>query len=172
VINSRKLLAISFVISIGIFISVSPSKADEKILATITNNANSKIFQLIVDYNSQDQTLTDFKIANVTEGNVSSSQSLPLTNFIRDGLHFEGKGNQSFAEIKCLNFDDEQGGIIVIDLLYNIITGRRKTYEVQLAKDNIGWKLFYKGHSLSTIFAISNKLPIIGVVGTKELVMR
>lgn len=168
--TKKKLLLVSFMISSSIFLSVSNSKASEQVLATLSTDVTSDSYQLIVDCNDDAQTLKSFFIDTYSDGKLAKRDALPMDAFIKDGIKVNNKYN--FAKISSQNFDQEQGGMIIIEALYNILTGKRKSYEMQLAKDKIGWKLFSNGHAINQIIAHANRVPVIGIVGAKDLVMK
>jgi hypothetical protein len=169
-INSKKLMPLAFCFSTLIFINVS--KASEQILATISTDVQADSYQLIVNTDEDKQLLTAFYIDNFSSGQFSSRDELSIKTFIKEGIKLPHKGKINFAQIIGENFDEEQGGVIVIDTLYNILTGRRKSYELHIAKDKSGWKLFRAGKIITQIKALANKVPLIGVVGAKDLVMK
>ena len=168
-ISKNTILAISFCLSIGIFDSTL--KASEDIIATITTNVDSESWQLIVEHNEETRSLEAFYIDNFTPGKEANRDTLSMDQFINDGLNLPQKSPRSFARINGQNFDRNQGGMVIIDTLYNAITGKRKSYELHLARDNKGWKLFYQGKAISKIVAMANKLPLVGIVGAKDLSM-
>lgn len=168
--NSNKLMALAFCLSTLIYVNVS--KASEQILATITTDTMSDSYQLIVDSNEEERTLNAFYIDNFSNAQFSSRDELSMKTFVKEGITLPHRGKIAFAQINGQNFDDALGGVIVIDSLYNVLTGKRKSYELQLAQDKTGWKLFYKGKAITKIMAIANKLPIIGVVGARDLSMK
>ncbi|MDD4972773.1 MAG: hypothetical protein PHY93_00400 [Bacteriovorax sp.] len=168
--NSNKLMALAFCLSTIIFVNVS--KASEQILATISTDAQSDSFQLAVNSDEENQTLTSFYIDNFSSGQFLGRDELSMKTFIKEGIDLPHKGKINFAKIIGENFDEEQGGVIVIDTLYNILTGKRKSYELHLAKDKSGWKLFKAGQIITQIKALANKVPLVGVVGAKDLVMK
>lgn len=168
--TSRKLFALSFVLSICIFASVG--KAGEHVLATITTDVDSEAYQLAISASNEDESLDSFLISNYNNGNINNRDELSIKLFIKEGLKLGVHGPVTFVKINGQNFDEEQGGVIVIDALYNIVTGKRKNYELQLAKSQDGWKLFYEGRPITQIFAKSNKIAIVGVVGAKDLIMK
>lgn len=167
--NSKKLLALAFCLSTVIY--VNASKASEHILASISTNVQKDSYHLIVDINEEDQTLKTFYIDNFSNNQFVNRDELSIKTFIKEGIKLPHNGKITFVKITGENFDQEKGGIIVLDTLYNIITAKRKSYELQLAQDKSGWKLFYKGNAISKILAIVNKLPIIGIVGARDLSM-
>lgn len=169
-VNSKKLLALSFFISICIFVSVG--KAADQMLATVTTDADSLSYQLSVSYSDKDQVLTSFFISNFANGSFTNRDELPIKTFIKEGINMGVHGRVTFVKINGENFDEEQGGVIIIDAVFNLLTGKRKSYEMQLAKDQTGWKLFSEGKPITKILGKSNRVPMIGVVGAKELVMK
>ena len=169
-INSKKLLAMAFCLSTLIYINTS--KASEKLLTNIATDVLTDSYQLIVDLNEDDQTLKAFYIDNFTQGQFTNRDELSIKTFIEEGIILPHKAKLTFAKISGENFDEEKGGMIIIDTLYNALTGKRKSYELQMAQDKTGWGLFYKGKAISKILAVANKLPIIGVVGARELTMK
>lgn len=169
-IASKHLFAISLLISISIFSSVT--KGAEQILATITTDVNSDSYQFILEVNEDEHLLKAFYLDNFIIGQSRSREVLPLDRFLDAGLILPQAGNQVYAKINGVNFDNTLGGIIVIDTLYNGITGKRRSYELELAQDQAGWKLFYKGKPITKIMAIAHKVPILGIVGAKELSMK
>lgn len=168
--SSKKFLTISFLLSFCIFSSVT--KASEQLLATITTNVNNDSYQFAVDANDDEHMLNTFYIDTFINGKLSNRDTLPIGNFINERLSFPKDSKYSFVKIYSQNFDRELGGFIIIDTLYNAISGKRKVYEFQLAQDNDGWKLFYNGKTITKILAIANKIPIVGIVGARDLSMK
>ncbi len=169
---NNKLLFLSLLIALFILSWAPRSKASEQILATVTTDIDSDYYKLIVDTSDETQTLKTFFIDNFSNSKLTKRDSLEIKSFIKEGIVFNKKGKRTFAKITPENFDVEQGGMITIDILYNIITGKRRSYELHLAKDKESWKLFSHGKIINKILAHANKVPLIGVVGAKELVMR
>ncbi len=169
--SSIKLLIISLFIATTIFIAAKESKAEEQTIAVITTDVNNDSYQLIVDTSDDGQKLEAFKFDEYPKTE-TTKDFLPITNFINEGLRLPKNSRYNFASINSRNFDSEQGGIIIIDTLYNFITGKRKSYELHLAKDKSGWKLYDKGQVITRIFAYANRAPIIGVIGAKKLIMK
>jgi len=167
--SSQHLFAISLLISLTIFSTVT--KASEQILATISTDVNSDHYQFVVEVDQEARMLKAFYIDNFIVGENRSRDALPIESFLNEGIILPKNGNRVFATINAQNFDRGLGGVIIINALYNAVTGKRKSYEFDLAQDQSGWKLFYKGKAISKIRAIAHKLPLVGVVGAKELSM-
>jgi hypothetical protein len=167
-VSKNKLLLLSFCLSTLILV-IAPrkSQAAEQLLATVSTDVTTDVYHLVVDTNEDTQTLKAIYVDNVEGTNLKKRDSITIDSFVKEGAHFN-----NFAKIETNNFDDQQGGVIIIDAVYNILTGKRKSYDMQLAKDKTGWKLFKEGTPITQIIAHANKLPLIGVVGAKDLTMK
>ena len=168
--NSSKLLALAFCLSI--IISLNVSKASEQILADITIDVFSDSYQLKINANEENQTISAVYIDNLSNGKLVSRDEISINSFIKEGIKIPHNSPINFAKISGENFDKEQGGILTIDAIYNILTGRRKSIEMELAKDQSGWKLFKAGQNITQIKAVINKIPVIGMVGVKDFEMK
>ena len=164
----NKLLLYSLFLSILILLYAPKGKADELTLATLSTDVTPDTYALVVDVNEETQSLKSFFIDTFVEGKKSNREALTIDAFARDGI----KVRNNLARIEAENFLPDQGGLITIDAVYNILTGKRKSYELQLAKDKVDWHLFSHGKIISKIHAVSNKVPIVGVVGAKDLLMQ
>jgi hypothetical protein len=162
-------MVLAFVLSSLIYINAT--KASEEVMADISTDVSIDTFKLVIDTNNEEETINSFSIDNYENGHLTKRHNLLAKTFINEGIKIPVKGKIAFARIYSENFDEEQGGMIVIDTLYNLLTGNRKSYEVFLAKDRRGWKLFKSGKVITHIKAIAHKIPVVGIVGAKDLIM-
>jgi len=164
----NKLLLYSLFLSILILLYAPKGKADELTLATLSTDVTPDTYALVVDVDAETDVLKSFFIDSFSEGKRFNRDALTIDAFAREGI----KVKNNLARIETENFLPDQGGMITIDAVYNILTGKRKSYELHLARDKTNWHLFSHGKIISKIHAISNKVPIVGVVGAKDLVMQ
>lgn len=169
---NNKLLLYSLFLSILILMYVPKGKADELTLANLSTDVNSDTYALVVDVNNDTQSLKSFYIDSFSEGKRTKRDALPIEDFIKKGLTLPNNARFSVARIESENFQADQGGMIIIDAVYNFLTGKRKQYELQIAKDQTTWRLFSTGKVITKIFARANRVPIAGIVGAKELIMQ
>ena len=83
----------------------------------------------------------------------------------------EKREKYNVLNLKSDNFDFDRGGNILIDFLYNGITGDRKFIELELAKDKNRWKLFRNKANVSKFHVKVNKVIVLGTVGIKSIKM-
>lgn len=166
----KQILAFSFVVSLGIFSSVT--KASEQVLATITTDVNSDSYQFIVDSDDEARMMKSFYIDNYVDGKKSKRDAVSMDQFINTGLKLPKNSKVKFAEINGQHFDQSLGGSFEINTLYNVLTGKRKSYDFEMHQTGGLWTLYYKGRAITKIQAIAHHVPIVGVVGAKDLLMK
>lgn len=166
----NQILAFSFVVSLGIFSSVT--KASEHVLATITTDVNSDSYQFIVDADEDARLLKNFFIDNFVDGKKVKRDAVSMDQFISTGLKLPKNSKVKFAEINGQNFDQTLGGNFEINTLYNALTGKRKSYDFEMLQTSGQWSLYYSGKLITKIQAIAHHVPIVGIVGAKDLLMK
>jgi hypothetical protein len=168
--NSIKLLAISFLLAVTCF--VKTTHASEQTIATIGRDDSDTTYKLIINTDEDGRTITSF-YKDIYHGETKSSRDiLDLHVLMNAGIVLEQRNQYIVLKLKSDNFDEEQGGTISIDTLYNALNGKRKSYEVSLAKDELGWTLLNQGKAISKLFIQSNKVMLAGIVGIKNLQMK
>lgn len=168
--NLKTLFAISFLIATGIHSFAAHSA--EQTLATIGNDENSNTYLLVVDSTEGNRAIKTFYKDVYANGRKVSRETLDYRVLERSGMILEQRSQYVVLKLKSNNFDEQQGGIITVDTLYNGANGTRKSYDVQLAKEKSGWALINQGKIIKKIFIQTNKVMILGSVGIKNLIMK
>lgn len=171
--NLKSLISSTIVFAILISASIfSVAHANEQVIATVTSDENRAIFKLVID-SLDGRTITTFYKDYYIDGQkVYRDTFSPEGLLMKKGMILEQREKYIIMKLKSNNFDLEQGGVVVVDTLYNAISGERKSYEIQLAQGNSGWTLFKHGKSIKDITIKTNRVMLIGAVGIKNLVMK
>ncbi len=168
--NLKTLFAISLLIASAIHSFAA--HASEQTLATIGNDENPNTYLLVVDSTDGNRAIKTFYKDVYANGRRVTREALDYRVLLRSGMILEQRNQYVVLKLKSNNFDEEQGGIITVDTLYNGANGTRKTYDVQLAKEKSGWALINQGKIIKKIFIQTNKVMILGSVGIKNLIMK
>lgn len=168
--NLKMLFAFSLLTSVAIF--THAAKASEQTLATIGNDENKNTYLLIVDSTEDSRAIKTFYKDVYANGKKISREALDYRVLERTGMILEQRDQYIVLKLKSNNFDEQQGGIITVDTLYNGANGTRKSYDIQMAKERNGWALINQGKVVKQIFIQTNKVMILGSVGIKNLIMK
>lgn len=146
--------------------------AREETISITDNDDNNEIYNLLVDVDDSTDTLKGlFKDTYINGVKIRRDILNPLDLKTSDGVILEKRDNYNVLNLKSDNLDYDRGGRIIIDTLYNGISGERKSYDVELAKDKNSWKLFQKNKIVSKFHVKVNKVIVIGKVGIKTITM-
>ena len=146
--------------------------AKEEIIATITNDENKEVYNMIVQSDEQTDSIKAFYKDDYINGKKIERELLPSSDLLSNGLVLEQRGNKTVIKLTSSNFDQFRGGQLTIDTLFNGINGQRKKYDLELAKSLTGWKLFSGKKQISKLHIVVNKKVFIGSIGIKEIQMK
>lgn len=153
-------------------LSSSPLMAKEETLSITDNDDNNEVYNLVVNVDETTQSLTDlYKDTFVNGKKIRRDHLNPLDLKTKDGVILEKRDNYNVLNLKSDNLDYDRGGKIIIDTLYNGVTGDRRQVELELSKDKNSWKLFKGNVAVSKFHVRVNKVVILGTVGIKTIVM-
>jgi hypothetical protein len=147
-------------------------QAAEQTLATISNDDSSNTYQLIVDSTEDNRAIKTFYKDVFQNGKKISRDTLDYHVLDSNGMILEQRKQYIVMKLKSDNFDQEQGGVITVDTLYNGASGDRKSYEISMSKDENGWILMNQGKVVKDIAIQTNKVMFLGTVGIKNLIMK
>lgn len=146
--------------------------AREDVIATITNDENKEVYNMIVKSDDETNTITAFYKDDYLNGKKIERELLSSSELVRHGVVLEQRGERTVIALKSDNYDNERGGILTIDTLFSGINGQRKEYDIELSQSPQGWKLFKKGKVISKLHIVVNKKFLLGAIGVKEIQMR
>ena len=166
----NKLLVLSLLFTSSIIGSLA--QAAEQTIATINRDDNSTIYKLIVSPTPDNRAIKSLFKDVYMNGKKAGREILNLKVLNSAGIILEKRDQHVIMKLESNNFDDAQGGIINIDTLYNGINGKRKNYELALARAHQGWVLLNQGKEINSLLIQTNKVIVAGTVGIKNLVMK
>lgn len=154
------------------FLATTSLMASEEVLSVTDNDDNNEVYNLVVSVDDNTQTLQKlFKDIYVNGTMIKREELNPLDLKTSDGVIIERRGSYNVLNLKSDNFDYDRGGKIIIDTLYNGLTGERRSVDLELAKDKNSWKLFRNDKIVSKFHVKVNKIIIAGTVGIKTIIM-
>lgn len=154
------------------FLMAGAVHAREQVLATISSDDNKGVFNFVANIDDKNQNIKGFFKDNYNGGNKTAREALDVRGINREGVVLDKRGDHTVINLRSNNFDLERGGAVVIDTLFNGVTGERKGYEVELSRSGDTWKLFNRNTPVSKLFIEVNKKPIVGTVGIKNIRMQ
>ena len=146
--------------------------ASEQNVATITNDDNPNVVKFILDVDEQTHSVVNFYKETYLKSVLILRERLEPKSLEGQGIVLEERDNRIVLALKSLSFNETYGGELIIDTLYNGTLGERKNYDIELVREVDNWSLLSEGRKVNQLFIETNKLPIIGVVGIKNIQMK
>lgn len=159
-------------ISLFVFVlfSITNLEASTFNIVEITRDDSSLTYRLIVD--SEDESIID-QVRKETHLNGKLINNEILNpNELKKGIVLEEQRGFQVLVLRSSNFDMVHGGSVQVDTLYSGVTGERRSTYFDLAKHENGWALFYRNRIVKRLEIRVNRVPILGVVGIKELIIK
>lgn len=129
--TNKKLFALALLLSTTLY--MKNVHALEQALATISNDDSKNTYELVVDTSEENGSIKTFYKDIFLNGKKTSRESLDYKVLIQNGMVLEKRDKYIIMSLKSDNFDEEQGGIITVDTLYNGANGSRKEYDISMA---------------------------------------
>lgn len=162
-------LILCFVASLCLSLSAF---SQEEVLSITDNDENTEIYKLVVKVDKKTQSLKEFYKDTYSNGVKINRTVLNPEDLTTDsGVIMEERDGFNVLNLKSDNFDYYRGGRITIDTLYNGFTGERRGYDVELAKDKSGWKLFSNKKVVTKFHIKVHRIIMMGTVGIRTLLM-
>ncbi len=159
-------------ISLFVFVlfSITNLEASTFNIVEITRDDSSLTYRLIVD--SEDESIID-QVRKETHlnGKLINNEILNPDE-LKKGIVLEEQRGFQVLVLRSSNFDMVHGGSVQVDTLYSGVTGERRSTYFDLAKHENGWALFYRNRIVKRLQIRVNRVPILGVVGIKELIIK
>lgn len=154
---------LSLTLSLSVF-------AEESKVCVITSDIDAEQTDMIIDVDSEGS-LDSIRLYKTMDKKVVSDESHPIERVMDDGIVAAEREDRDIVLLKTKNFDPAVGGTVVMDYLYNGVTGARRTFNLLMSKVN-GKFVVSKvdGSRVNRMIFIGNRAPMISrVIGIKEI---
>ena len=121
--------------------------------------------ELVVDNKSD---IKQFKLIEIVKGK-TVEETIYDTDGAKEGIILMEQSGREVVKLVSENFSPYNGGNVVLDYLYDGITGKRKSLEMDLSRDGDEWSLYINGRKSTTMHFVKNKKALVGVVGIKDI---
>lgn len=157
----RYLLVLPFMLSLAF--------AGELKIVTITSDFDRLTTTFFIEL-KEDNTIDAMRIIRTqASGQVEADDSHPAERVITQGAVLYEQRGYEVVRLKLEKFDAKLGGTIVLDYLYNGVTGSRNRMKLKLEPTASGFELMdFHNKKVSKLYIISNRTPL-GAVGIREI---
>lgn len=162
--NMKRLLTLLLLVSLN-------ALALDHHMMTITNDSDDEILKFVVETDEQNTELQTM-IKKVYDGsmNYQGRDVYDAESVLSRGAVLTEMDGRKVVILKVAsNFKVETGGVLTLDYLYNGITGSRKSFQFTMSRSGDTWKVSKGGKKIKKLHFVTNKKPIVGTIGIKEI---
>lgn len=153
-----------------LFLFSSISLAGTQTLSTISVSEEKYIMKLELLLDAQSD-IRSFKLIELVKGKIITEE-IYQTSGAKDGIVLMEQSGRKVVKLQSDNFISHNGGDVVLDYLYNGISGERRKMKMDLSRDGDDWSLYINGRKTSKMHFVKNKKAIVGVIGVKKIEVR
>lgn len=153
-----------------VLLSITNLQAASFTIVEISRDDNNLVYRLVID--SADESIIDQVRKETYQNKKLINNEVLNPKDLKKGIVLEEQKGFDVLVLRSANFDMVYGGAVEVDTLYSGVTGERRSTYFDLTKHENGWALFYRNRLVKALEIRVNKIPILGVVGIKELIIK
>ena len=140
-------------------------------LVSITNDEDKEVTKFLLVTDNQNKEIIAFHKDTYSKKSNLLKRSTVQVNQIssRNGIILDQRDDRVIIALKSDNFATHNGGNLEVDTLYNGVTGKRKSYDIELVRAGKGWDLERWNSKFTKMHLKSKKIPLVGTVGISNI---
>lgn len=145
---------------------LSATEAQEKVLCTVSSDVDTSTGRMTYVMDEEGRAIAHLYKEAYENGKLTDRSEVDISDLNGKGIVLHQKDKYVTVRLYSHNFDDERGGVLYLDTLYNAVKGERKEYQIDVAKNERSEIVMSnKNKSFSHMKFIGKKAPIVGVIG-------
>lgn len=161
-----KNLKLAFIIS-SILFSINAFASE--VLCTISSDIDNNTAKLTYDIDQDSNSITHIYQESYENGKLTSKDELDVNSLTHGGIVLLQKDKTIVVRVWSDNFDQNLGGVMYLDTLYNGLSGERKQYELDMYKTNNGLTLANNKVEFNKMKFIAKRSKLFGVIGIEKI---
>jgi|GEM_PF-1914555 len=147
------------------------SMAAEKLMATITSDVDGNVCKFYLE-TKEDGTADGVRVFMTDEfGAVVSDDFHLAERVMAEGITIIEQQGREAVRLEVENFSVETGGTIVMNYLYNGITGSRRNTKLKMFRKGADFFLTdLMNAPVNRLYVYGNRIRIVGLVGIRDVV--
>lgn len=145
--------------------------AEEKVLCNVSSDVDSNTGRIVYEMDADGRRIEHLYVESYVDGKLDERVPVNFEEINGKGIILHKKDKYITVRLYGHNFDDERGGTLYLDTLYNAVKGERKEYQIDVSKNVKNEIEMRNNNSLfNQMFFKAKKAPIIGVVGIEKVI--
>ena len=163
--------SLSFALSVFMLSAlINATEAVEKVLCVVTSDVDSDTGKLVYEMDEDGRGIKHMYSEKWVNNKLVSREEINILDVNGDGIILHKKDKFVTVRLYSHNFDQERGGTLYLDTLYNAIKGERKEYTIEVSKNIINEIVMSNNKiAFNKMKFIGKKSPLLGVIGIEKV---
>lgn len=149
---------------------MSASEAAEKLLCLVSSDVDKDLGKMVYEMDEDGRSIKHLYSEKWVNNKLVERSEIQLDDLTGDGIILHKKDKYVTVRLYSHNFDNERGGVLYLDTLYNAVKGERREYVIEVAKnDKNEIEMISNKQTFSRMNFIGKKAPILGVIGIEKV---
>jgi len=140
----------------------------EKVLCTVSSDIDNDYGKIVYEMDEDERSIKHLFMDSYHNGTLSGRIEMKADG-LKDGVVLVKKDKYNVVRMHSDNYDAESGGVIYLDTLYSGVSGERREYEMEIAKDTSGMTLVHNKEVFSKMKFIAKRSRVLGVIGVEKV---
>ncbi len=149
---------------------INATEATEKVLCVVTSDVDADVGKLIYEMDEDGRGIKHLYSEKWVNNKLVAREEINILDVNGDGIILHKKDKYVTVRLYSHNFDEERGGTLQLDTLYNAIKGERREYTIEVSKNSINQiEMASNKVTFNKMKFIGKKSPILGVIGIEKV---
>lgn len=145
------------------------TNATEKQLLLVTNDVDQETAKMIYELDETSGMIKHLYSETYTNGQMTKRVELFAKDLEGEGIVLNRKDKIITVRLYSHNFDEDRGGVLYLDTLYNALTGERKEYVIEMSIDGESAKMFSNKNQFNRMHFLAKRSKVFGVIGIDKV---
>lgn len=143
--------------------------ADVSKMAVITSEFDENVTDYFIETNKEKQLESMRYITTMPNGGIFEDITVTADQVINDGAVIVERDGRQIVRLEVENFNVITGGTVILNFLYNGVTGSRNIKKLQLKFVGNEFQLFDADMRVNKLFLVANRSRVLGIIGVKKI---
>ena len=149
---------------------ISGAEAAEKVLCLVSSDVDKDTGRMVYEMDEEGRAIKHLYKEAYVNGKLTERVEVNMADLLGDGIVLHKKDKYVTVRLYSHNFDEERGGVLFLDTLYNAVKGERKEYTIEVARTSDSEiTMSSNGKNFNSMKFIAKRAPIVGVIGIDKV---
>ncbi len=159
--------AVSILVLSGL---LNAAYAQEKVLCVVTSDVDKDTGRMVYEMDEDGRFIKHLYKEAYVNGKLTDRSEVDISELNGKGIILHQKDKYVTVRLYSHNFDEERGGVLYLDTLYNAVKGERREYQIDVAKnENSEIVMSNNNRVFNNMKFIGKRAPIVGVIGIEKV---